>query len=257
MARARAKVHKLELLKHNKHLSSVECHLIHQPETLHKRCILGSVLSWMLFTLTLHLSSNLCIMILEAGISQGKSKDVLFGCHCIGVWLSLHRSKLLQDVVLIGITAYTGRKPVGEEFRRKGKTRVDAGSRRVTRAERKSKRAAALEAGRPEKEEILEVGLEGMSVQDLAEKLAVGPTEVVRALFMKGIMAQVNQVLDFETVQIAAEEFEVEILEKEEAGVDDMARKTMDYMDDEDLESLQARPPVVVVMGHVDHGKVS
>lgn len=146
---------------------------------------------------------------------------------------------------------------MGEDSRRKGKTRVDAGSRRVTRAERKSKRAAALEAGRPEKEEILEVGLEGMSVQDLAEKLAVGPTEVVRALFMKGIMAQVNQVLDFETVQIAAEEFEVEILEKQEAGVDDMARKTMDYMDDEDLESLQARPPVVVVMGHVDHGKVS
>lgn len=134
---------------------------------------------------------------------------------------------------------------------------MDAGSRRVSRAERKLRRAAALEAGKPEKEEILEVGLEGMSVQDLADKLAVSPTEVVKALFMKGIMAQVNQVLDFETVQLAAEEFEVEILEKEEARLDDMARKTMDYMEDDDLEFLQARPPVVVVMGHVDHGKVS
>ena len=169
-------------------------------------------------------------------------------------FIRLHLSSV--KIVLIVIPLHIGRKPLGEDSRRKGKTRVDAGSRRVTRAERKSKRAAALEAGRPEKEEILEVGLEGMSVQDLAEKLAVGPTEVVRALFMKGIMAQVNQVLDFETVQIAAEEFEVEILEKEEARLDDMARKTMDYMDDEDLESLQARPPVVVVMGHVDHGKV-
>ena len=161
-----------------------------------------------------------------------------------------------QDVLSTVIPLHIGRKPVAEDSRRMGKTRVDAGSRRVTRAERKSKRAAALEAGRPEKEEILEVGLEGMSVQDLAEKLAVGPTEIVRALFMKGIMAQVNQVLDFETVQIAAGEFEVEVLEKEEARLDDMARKTVDYMDHEDLESLQARPPVVVVMGHVDHGKV-
>ncbi|DBA68950.1 TPA: hypothetical protein ACH3X2_013126 [Trebouxia sp. C0005] len=150
-----------------------------------------------------------------------------------------------------------GRKPTGDEGRRKNKTRVDAGSRRVTRAERKQRRAAANEAGRPEKEEILEVGLEGMSVQDLADKLAVAPTEIVKALFMKGIMAQVNQVLDFETVQIAAEEFEVEILEKEEARLDDLARKTMDYVEEEDLEFLQPRPPVVVVMGHVDHGKTS
>ncbi|DBA75090.1 TPA: hypothetical protein ACH3X1_010417 [Trebouxia sp. C0004] len=150
-----------------------------------------------------------------------------------------------------------GRKPTGDEGRRKNRTRVDAGSRRVTRAERKQRRAAAIEAGRPEKEEILEVGLEGMSVQDLADKLAVAPTEIVKALFMKGIMAQVNQVLDFETVQIAAEEFEVEILEKEEARLDDLARKTMDYLEEEDLEFLQPRPPVVVVMGHVDHGKTS
>lgn len=150
-----------------------------------------------------------------------------------------------------------GRKPIGDDGRRKSKTRVDAGSRRVTRAERKHRRAAAIEAGRPEKEEILEVGLEGMSVQDLADKLAVAPTEIVKALFMKGIMAQVNQVLDFETVQMAAEEFEVEILEKEEARLDDLARKTMDYVEEEDLEFLQPRPPVVVVMGHVDHGKTS
>ena len=195
----------------------------------------------------LHLLSSFRSMTIQAGISQISSS-------CVDCCYAA--SEQFQEFVSTVIPLHIGRKPMGEDFGRKGKTRVDAGSRRVTRAERKSKRAAALEAGRPEKEEILEVGLEGMSVQDLAEKLAVGPTEIVRALFMKGIMAQVNQVLDFETVQIAAEEFEVEILEKEEARLDDMARKTMDYMDEEDLESLQARPPVVVVMGHVDHGKV-
>lgn len=73
-------------------------------------------------------------------------------------------------------------------------TRVDTGSRRQTRAQRKQQRNEAREAGRPEKEDILEVGLEGMSVQDLADKLAVAPTEILKELFMKGIMAQVNQV---------------------------------------------------------------
>lgn len=134
---------------------------------------------------------------------------------------------------------------------------MDAGSRRVTRAQRKQQRNEAREAGRSEKEDILEVGLEGMSVQDLADKLAVAPTEILKELFMKGIMAQVNQVLDFETVQIVGEAFEVDILEKEEARIDDMARKTMDYLDEDDIDFLQPRPPVVVVMGHVDHGKVS
>lgn len=65
------------------------------------------------------------------------------------------------------------------------------------------------------------------------------------------------QVLDFETVQIVGEAFEVDILEKDEARIDDMARKTVDYLDEDDADHLQPRPPVVVVMGHVDHGKVS
>lgn len=65
------------------------------------------------------------------------------------------------------------------------------------------------------------------------------------------------QVLDFETVQIIGEAFEVDILEKDVARIDDMARKTVDYLDEEDIDVLQPRPPVVVVMGHVDHGKAS
>ena len=63
--------------------------------------------------------------------------------------------------------------------------------------------------------------------------------------------------LDKDTVKLVAAEFEVEVLDKEEAGVDSMARKTVDYLEDEDVELLQPRAPIVTVMGHVDHGKVA
>ena len=64
------------------------------------------------------------------------------------------------------------------------------------------------------------------------------------------------QVLDKDTVKLVAKEYEVEVIDKEEAGIDTMARKTVDYLEDEDVELLQPRPPIVTVMGHVDHGKV-
>ncbi len=96
--------------------------------------------------------------------------------------------------------------------------------------------------------------LGSLTVQELAAKMETPETDIIRALFMKGIMATVTQTLDVETATMVALELGVEA----EIGVRQAAAtKVTEMLDIGDLESLQRRPPVVTIMGHVDHGKTS
>ncbi|WP_446876267.1 translation initiation factor IF-2 [Phormidesmis sp. 146-33] len=94
----------------------------------------------------------------------------------------------------------------------------------------------------------------GLTVQELATKLAVPATEVITKLFMKGIAATITQTLDIGTATMVAEEYGtlVEAGEKQEA-----ARKLTEMVGVEDVDHLIRRPPVVTIMGHVDHGKTT
>ncbi|NES74698.1 MULTISPECIES: translation initiation factor IF-2 [unclassified Okeania] len=93
-----------------------------------------------------------------------------------------------------------------------------------------------------------------MTVQELATALAVSETEIIKRLFMKGIAVNITESLDIATIEMVAEEegIPVEALEEESA-----AKKTTEMLEDADLEKLERRPPVVTIMGHVDHGKTS
>jgi len=93
-----------------------------------------------------------------------------------------------------------------------------------------------------------------LTVQELAAQLAIPETEIIKVLFFKGIAANINQTLDIPTASMVAQElgFEVETAEQES-----QARKVTEMLDVEDLENLQPRPPVVTIMGHVDHGKTT
>ncbi|ERN41388.1 translation initiation factor IF-2 [Rubidibacter lacunae KORDI 51-2] len=105
----------------------------------------------------------------------------------------------------------------------------------------------------PQRPELI-VLTEGLTVRDLAEMLAVPETEIVKSLFFKGIAINVTQTLDLPTAQTIAEEMGVMVDVPEEQAE---ATKTTEMLDDTDLEHLTLRPPVVTIMGHVDHGKTS
>ena len=97
------------------------------------------------------------------------------------------------------------------------------------------------------------LGRKGMTIKELADKMKVQASEIIKKLFMKGQMVTVNQEIDYDSAEEIALEFNC-IAEPEEK-VDVIAELLKE--DEEREEDLVPRPPVVCVMGHVDHGKTS
>ena len=95
---------------------------------------------------------------------------------------------------------------------------------------------------------------ESLTVKELAESLKKTSTEIIKKLMVYGVMATLNNDVDFQTATVIAEEYGVKTEKAIQVSEEDIL---FDDIETEDESKLMTRPPVVVVMGHVDHGKTS
>ena len=120
-------------------------------------------------------------------------------------------------------------------------------------AKKKKKKKKGSEDDNLEQDvEVIEIG-KTITVKELAEKLNKPVNDVIKTLIFTGVMAAINQEIDFETAEKVAEKYEVAVYEKEEENtLEEFEEET-----DVEEENLAKRPPIITVMGHVDHGKTS
>jgi len=123
---------------------------------------------------------------------------------------------------------------------------------------KKEVKKPAQEVYQPVLDRVVEIP-EVISVKEFSEKTGLGAAKVIGELMKNGILANINQQIDYDTAQIIADDLHIKIKKKlSAASAEDVFKGNLDaLLKEDDASQLKVRPPIVVVMGHVDHGKTT
>lgn len=144
-------------------------------------------------------------------------------------------------------------KPAAKDMRIESRERKEKYNKRHRRKRRpKGKRSEVVLPGQPLEKKPITIG-ESLTVQQLAEKLRRTAADIIKTLMTMGVMATINQEIDSDTATIIAGEYGYEVIIKLKEDIEE----TVMTQPEDDEKDLKQRPPVVTVMGHVDHGKTS
>ncbi len=119
----------------------------------------------------------------------------------------------------------------------------------------KPRRQQEVHKPEPVKIEKAVITTETITVKELSEKIGKPAAELIKKLFLLGIMATINQDLDFDTCELIASDYGIELEQQLAKTFEDVLHESTE--DEDAPETLVPRPPVVTIMGHVDHGKTS
>ncbi|MCI5900995.1 MAG: translation initiation factor IF-2 [Blautia sp.] len=135
-----------------------------------------------------------------------------------------------------------------------GRRPNQGGSKQMSRIPKALQKPAPQPKAEEKKPEVKEIVLpEKMTIRELAEAMKMQPSVIVKKLFLEGVMVTVNHEIDFEKAQEIALDYDIIAEQEEKVDVIEELLKE----EEEDESTMVSRPPVVCVMGHVDHGKTS